>query len=49
LKFQITKIAMEILSQKQEAHIVHFKHHQLQQRLNEAFQSDTSHTKGLSQ
>jgi len=49
LRFQVLKIAKEILSQKQEAHIVQFKYHELQQRLNDAFESDKSHTKELSQ
>ena len=43
----LAKLSKEILL-KQEAHIVHFKHYQLQQRLNEAFENDKSHIRSLS-
>ena len=43
----MAKIAKEVSQQKQEAHITHFKLHSLQMRLNQAFESDDSHTKRL--
>lgn len=44
----LANLAKEILL-KQEAHVVHFKHYQLQQRLNEAFQNDKLHTRSLTE
>lgn len=44
----MSKISKEILL-RQEAHVISFKHHQLQKRLDEAFKNDDSHTRNLSQ
>lgn len=47
MKSWMIDIAKEILVEKQEAHITAYKIH-IQDRLDKAFQSDTSHTTNLS-
>ena len=44
----LAKISKGILF-KQEAHVISFKHYQLQKRLDEAFKNDDSHTRNLSE
>lgn len=49
MKKIMSDISKEILQTRQEAHVIHFKTHELQIKLNEAFSKDDSHTKVLSQ
>ena len=48
MKSWMIDVAKEIILEKQEAHITAYKVHTLQNRLDAAFQSDTSHTTNLS-
>lgn len=49
MKKWMVEISKEILLQKQDAHIIDYKLFHMQERLNEAFRKDTSHTKRLAE